>query len=268
MTRRALTSDIARRREFVKNSQLTGSVQNQLSNVQPDYMLAYAIAILTHLPMYASHNDVPTLERLKSAMWFILEPLMLKPEAFIFGFYKQLVEKLKVHVVASDPENEALNQKMWALCDIAHTLLMSKNCELTDVPPMEPVIPQSHFKPHSDPNFTNTTLYIPSEIASTIKTKTVYVAPATARALKRIHQRDEANNVQAASKTSDNGGGAGGDKHASNGGDGDDDGGENEENEVEENEDAIAAKHIKLEEHPVEEGTAGGGRPRRATRRN
>ena len=81
-----------------------------MSNVQPDYMLAYAIAILTHLPSYESHTDVVMLERLKGALWFVLEPLMMKSEAFYFSFYKQLIEKLKTQTVASDPTNEALNQ--------------------------------------------------------------------------------------------------------------------------------------------------------------
>jgi len=253
MTRRALTSDIARRREFVKNSQLTGNVNSQLSNVQPDYMLAYAIAIMSHLPAFESNSDAGMLERLKAALWFILEPLMMKSEAFFFGFYKQLIEKLKIHTVASEPTNEALNQKMWALCDIAHTLIVSKNFELTETP-LEPVIPQSHFKPHSDPNFANNKLYIPPEIAATMKTtKAIYVAPATSRALKRAAQHQREETTEAASK---NGNGDSSAAAAAN---------DNEDGE--ENEDAVAAKNIKLEE-AAEESGGGSGRPRRATRRN
>ena len=60
---------------------------------------------------YESYTDVGMLERLKVALWFVMEPLILKNDAaFVYGFYKRLIEKLKVHTVASDPANEALNK--------------------------------------------------------------------------------------------------------------------------------------------------------------
>ena len=79
---------------------------------------------------------------------------------------------------------------MWALCDIAHTLLMSKSLELTEVS-MTPTIPSLHFREHPEPGFTNEALYIPAELATSTKTKAVYVsaAPTKAAALKRVSLR-------------------------------------------------------------------------------
>lgn len=84
-------------------------------------------------------------------------------------------------------------QKMWALCDMAHTLLMSKSLELTEVS-MTPAIPSLHFREHPEPGFTNDAIYIPGELAVSTKTKTghgmgIYVSQAAstrAAALKRV----------------------------------------------------------------------------------
>jgi sister-chromatid-cohesion protein PDS5 len=47
---------------------------------------------------------------LKNALWFILEPLMTRNSSFSFGFYKALIEKVKNHKDALDPQNETLNK--------------------------------------------------------------------------------------------------------------------------------------------------------------
>ncbi len=49
------------------------------------------------------------LKRMKNALWFILEPLMTKNESYSFGFYKALIEKVKNHRDALDPENDTTN---------------------------------------------------------------------------------------------------------------------------------------------------------------
>ena len=75
----------------------------------PDYMLCFAVVILTHLPLYESNKDVQVLEQLKSALWFILEPLMVKNENFSLQFYKMLLEMMKSHIDASEPPSEIVN---------------------------------------------------------------------------------------------------------------------------------------------------------------
>ena len=50
------------------------------------------------------------LKRMKAALWFIIEPLMVRNEAYSFGFYKALIEKVKNHRDALDPENDSVNR--------------------------------------------------------------------------------------------------------------------------------------------------------------
>ena len=66
--------------------------------------------VLTHLPLYENNKDVQVLEQLKNALWFILEPLMVKNENFSLQFYKLLLEMMKCHIDASDQPSEVLNQ--------------------------------------------------------------------------------------------------------------------------------------------------------------
>merc|ERR1712126_350115 len=115
---------------------------------------------------------------------------------------------------------------------------------------MEPVIPQSHFKPHPEPDFVNDKLYIPKELAIGQKTKTVYVASAMTRLKRQQHQVQETNNDSAK-----NGNGA---KE-----------GEVEEGNGEEDndEDEGAAKRIKLEIEATNVSEEPSGRPKRATRK-
>ena len=75
----------------------------------PDYMLCFAVVILTHLPFYETNKDVHVLEQLKNALWFILEPLMVKNENFSLQFYKVLLELMKSNIDASDPPSDILN---------------------------------------------------------------------------------------------------------------------------------------------------------------
>lgn len=58
-----------------------------------------------------------------------------------------------------------LLQKLWALCDLALGILVSKtvNFDMKDFP-AESRIPAMYFKRHEDPNFVNTKLYLPEEL--------------------------------------------------------------------------------------------------------
>ena len=91
------------------NYKITGENVDQLPNIMPDYMLCFAVVILTHIPTYETNKDVQVLEQLKNALWFVLEPLMVKNENFSLQFYKMLLEMMKSHVVASDPPSDLLN---------------------------------------------------------------------------------------------------------------------------------------------------------------
>ena len=61
-------------------------------------------------------QDLSMLKRMKAALWFIIEPLMVRNEAYSFGFYKALIEKIKNHKDALEPENEAVNKVTKIFC--------------------------------------------------------------------------------------------------------------------------------------------------------
>merc|ERR1711981_123473 len=151
MAKRYVMNDINKRRDCIKALTFTGGENaDQLPNIMPDYMLCFAIALLTHLPLYESNKDVQVLEQLKSALWFILEPLMVKNENFSLQFYKLLLEMMKCHIDASDQPSEVLNHKMWALCDLSLTIIMSKATSYNDLPHTTHHTPHTtHHTPHS-----------------------------------------------------------------------------------------------------------------------
>ena len=82
---------------------------------------------------------------------------------------------MKCHTAAlEDPPSDSSNHKMWALCDLSLTIIMSKATSYNDFNkefPFKPTIPPLHFKPHADPNFENPTTYIPPELALLPKSK-------------------------------------------------------------------------------------------------
>ena len=90
-------------------------------------MLCFAVVILTHLPIYENNKDVQVLEQLKNALWFILEPLMMKNENFSLQFYKMLLEMMKCHIDASNPPSDILNHVSL----LSFYNLLSINLQLT-----------------------------------------------------------------------------------------------------------------------------------------
>jgi len=176
MAKRYLINDIAKRRECIKALSFTGGENaDQLPNIMPDYMLCFAVVILTHLPIYETNKDVQVLEQLKNALWFILEPLMVKNENFSLQFYKMLLEMMKSHIAASEQPSDVLNHKMWALCDLSLTIIMSKATSYNDFNkefPFRPSVPPLYYKSHPEgTNFENQITYIPAEMAVLPKTK-------------------------------------------------------------------------------------------------
>merc|ERR1719481_1596819 len=87
----------------------------EVPHIMPDYMLVFAVPVLTHDPSFNSHTDVEDLKRIRQALWFILEPLMLKNENYSFGFYQELIQKMKNHKDALKGDDESVNHKLWAV---------------------------------------------------------------------------------------------------------------------------------------------------------
>ncbi|XP_054273999.1 sister chromatid cohesion protein PDS5 homolog B-like isoform X2 [Macrosteles quadrilineatus] len=163
--------DINKRREYAKTLTMGSSAcsidkaMSQLPHILPDYMLVFALPILVHCPLYTSHEDVEELTRLRTVLWFILEPLIQKNDSYCYGFYKELIDKMKNLNDAVKPEDNNVNCKLWALCDLSMDLLAQKtvNFEFKDFPAEARISPM-YFKKNEDPNFVNTKVYIPPEL--------------------------------------------------------------------------------------------------------
>ncbi|XP_066979416.1 sister chromatid cohesion protein PDS5 homolog B-B isoform X2 [Macrobrachium rosenbergii] len=166
-----MVADICKRRDYIRSITMTGGSEKasgQLPHIMPDYMLVFAVPILVHQPEFTDPNDVSQLTRIRTCLWFILEPLMTKNDAYCFGFYKALIEQMKNHKDAVKPEDETTNQKLWAVCDLAMGLILSKTTsfEMKEFP-SDPRIPPMYFKKHEDPNFVNVKSYLPAELQVT-----------------------------------------------------------------------------------------------------
>jgi len=81
----------------------------QLPHILPDYMLVFAVPILAHDPEFTSYIMVSQLKVIQQCLWFILEPLITKNEYYCYGFYKNLVERMKSHKDALKPDNNEMN---------------------------------------------------------------------------------------------------------------------------------------------------------------
>ena len=72
-------------------------------------MLVFAVPILAHDPDFICHTRVDQLKNIQQCLWFILEPLITKNEYYCFGFYKNLIERMKNHKDAVNPDNDFMN---------------------------------------------------------------------------------------------------------------------------------------------------------------
>lgn len=83
---------------------------HQLPHILPDYMLVFAVPVLTHDQTFTAVDDPVQLKQIEKCLWLILEPLITNKEFFCFGFYKNLVERMKNHKDAFRPDDEDTNQ--------------------------------------------------------------------------------------------------------------------------------------------------------------
>ncbi|KAL7294326.1 hypothetical protein TKK_0012336 [Trichogramma kaykai] len=161
-----MNTDISKRRDYVKSLSL-GTVERamgKLPHILPDYMLVFAVPILAHDPDFTSYTNVEHLKIVQQCLWFILEPLITKNEFYCFSFYKNLIERMKNHKDVVKPDDDSMNYKLWAVCDMAMNVIFSKttNYDMKEFP-SETRIPTMYFK-RSDEIITNTKNYLPAEL--------------------------------------------------------------------------------------------------------
>lgn len=108
-----MIADINRRRDYVKTLMMgtgqTDKAISQLPHILPDYMLVFAVPVLAHNPSFTKWDDIEELTKAKQCLWFILEPLVVKNDYFSYGFYKNLIEKMKNHKDAVSPMDDSTN---------------------------------------------------------------------------------------------------------------------------------------------------------------
>lgn len=88
---------------------LVEKAMHQLPHILPDYMLVFAVPVLTHDPTFTAPDDPLQLKQIEKCLWLILEPLITNKEFFCYGFYKNLVERMKNHKDALKSEDELTN---------------------------------------------------------------------------------------------------------------------------------------------------------------
>lgn len=81
----------------------------KLPHILPDYMLVFAVPILAHDPEFTNHTSISHLKVIQQCLWFILEPLITKNEYYCYGFYKNLIERMKNHKDAWKSDDEETN---------------------------------------------------------------------------------------------------------------------------------------------------------------
>lgn len=90
---------------------------SQLPHILSDYMLVFAVPVLTHDPNFTNYEDPAQLKQLEKCLWLILEPLISNKEFFCFGFYKNLIDRMKHHKDSYKSDDDAMNcvSLVWSL---------------------------------------------------------------------------------------------------------------------------------------------------------
>lgn len=123
-------ADVNHRREYVKtvssgggkcftlnlapksklNNFLAKDALSQLSNILPDYILPFAIAVLAHSDIFNDLTDINQLKEVEKCLFFILEPLVCNSDTFCFSLYKTLLERMKHSKSAHKLTDDAINK--------------------------------------------------------------------------------------------------------------------------------------------------------------
>ncbi|XP_078602291.1 sister chromatid cohesion protein PDS5 homolog A-B-like [Branchiostoma floridae x Branchiostoma japonicum] len=165
-----INKNIAQRRQYI--TQHSGAQAKRMS-LLPDYVVPYTIHLLAHDPRFYDRQKVEQLKDIKECLWFIMEPLIMRSENQNYIFLKKLIEVIKSTSDAQCPDNTNANEKMYAVCDLAHNLLVLKATNVTWKE--HPVTPDLPCKLFTKPDLTqtlNTKSYLPTNFQWTPKKKT------------------------------------------------------------------------------------------------
>ncbi|XP_052745025.1 sister chromatid cohesion protein PDS5 homolog B isoform X1 [Bicyclus anynana] len=198
LVRQYMLADVVRRREYVRTITVGTKVEkavSQLPHILPDYMMVFAVPVLAHDPAFVAYDNVPQLRMVKQCLWFVLEPLITRNDFYCYGFYKSLVERMKMHKDALNEMDDAMNYKLWATCDLAMSVIWTRSTtfELRDFP-SDARIPTMYFAPQPD-YFVNTRVFLPPELQFQPKKQPAAVTEINSRGKKRrvAEEKDSTN---------------------------------------------------------------------------
>jgi sister chromatid cohesion protein PDS5 len=156
----------------------------QLANILPDYILPFAVTVLSHSSLLESRSNIEDLQMAEKCLNFVLEPLIVNRDTFCFSLYKNMIEKMKNAKSAFQPLSDDVNevsdrlllgcqslnflsfvlQKIWTLCDLSLHLLLSKlkNVDMREYSLDQVNIPRMYFQEQSA-DFNNKRNYLTQE---------------------------------------------------------------------------------------------------------
>ncbi|XP_064607690.1 sister chromatid cohesion protein PDS5 homolog B-like [Liolophura sinensis] len=155
-----LAANIQKRREYLRQNPSAGA---KMFSLLPDYVLPYTVHLLAHDPDLKTHDHLEALTNIKDCLWFILEPLMTKNDDYNYNFYRRMLQNIKQTKDVQGPDDEEMNKKLYAVCDLALGLVLTKTTSFVlKESKAEPLLPSKLFaKPDKD--FSNTDSYLPKE---------------------------------------------------------------------------------------------------------
>ncbi|KAK7496569.1 hypothetical protein BaRGS_00012221, partial [Batillaria attramentaria] len=155
-----LSINVQKRRDYLKQNQ---NIRGVMTSVLPDYVLPYTIHLLAHDPDYKTYDHIESLKNLKECLWFVLEPLTGRAEDYNYAFLRRMIEKIKQTKDAQGPDDEEMNKKLYAVCDLALGLMnvRSTNITLKDSN-VEPPLPAKLFT-QVDKSYKNLQSYLPKD---------------------------------------------------------------------------------------------------------
>ncbi|KAA3677897.1 sister chromatid cohesion protein PDS5 [Paragonimus westermani] len=124
-----LIGNIQRRRDFLDRHASYRNDTKFLYGLLPDFVLPYLIYLLAHDPEWADISDANRLNRIKTSLWFVMEPIVSRGHNFVF--LRKIIEKIKHTRDALAPDDPIANTKLYVVCDIALGLLLTRVSDLT-----------------------------------------------------------------------------------------------------------------------------------------
>lgn len=101
----------------------------QLANILPDYILPFAITVLSHSNLLEDRTNIQELVVVEKCLNFVLEPLINNKDTFCFSLYKNMIEKMKNAKSAFQPLNDEVNEVSWeARFALRWTVAASEQC--------------------------------------------------------------------------------------------------------------------------------------------